>query len=272
MFYEVFTPAAALKPYIESYVVFEDDGIFKATELTIVPSGNPEIAIHYGDAVDSYLNQKGEVKTGYLYGPHNKPGYFKSLGKIKCLCINFKPSGFSRIIGIPQLEMRNSAIELDLIFGLEGTNLIEQVCTSKSPVEMVETVNLFFKNVFLRSRDKTKCIAEPLNYIQRTSGTIKIKNICKELNINIKTLERDFKRKLGLTPKEYASIVRINSAYRLAANNKKPDIQGIISRCGYYDQAHFINEVKHYTNLTPQKLFSASSKHVIHVNRLYTWS
>ncbi len=71
---------------MDSYLIFEDDGVLKDITLTIVPSGVSEIAIHFGDSVNSYIRSPGEVKSGYICGPHNKQGCFTAFGQIKCLC------------------------------------------------------------------------------------------------------------------------------------------------------------------------------------------
>ncbi len=270
MIYKIFKPAPRLRPFVESYTLFEDDGVMKNVELAVVPSGTPEITIHFGDGVESYLNYPGTVRTGYLYGPHTRPGFFKSTGSIKCLCINFKPLGLNKIMGMPQIETRNCTVDLELLFGRQGKNLIERVCLSQSHVKTVELVNHFLTKQVSGRKIKIRNITGPLRYIKKTNGTAKIRDICRDLKINIKTLERIFKKLLGLTPKEYANIIRLNHAYDFSVNYPDMKIQDIISHCGYYDQAHLVNDVRRYTRLTPQKLFLNSTSHVIYVNRLYT--
>ena len=62
MVYEEYKPSEIIAPYVAKYFIFENDGLFKNREVTIVPGKTPEISIHYGDPVESFLNYPGEVK------------------------------------------------------------------------------------------------------------------------------------------------------------------------------------------------------------------
>ncbi len=270
MILEVFRPAEELAPFIELYLVFEDEGTLANLPLNIVPNGLPEIAVHYGDHCESHLNRPGEVEGGYLYGPHTGPGYFMARGRIKCLCVLFKPFGAYRIFGIPQVEMRNYAINLDALCGAEGGDFIERVNLASSPGQRAVIADWFFIGQLRKSKERPPVVEDALDLILRSRGSIKIRDLCSRLDINIKTLERGFKHALGLTPKEFASIIRVNDAYRLMKSNPRGDIQEVVFKCGYYDQAHLINDFRSFTRLTPDLLRKDPDSHVIYLNRLYT--
>ena len=113
-------------------------------------------------------------------------------------------------------------------------------------------------------------IDRALRMILYCKGGVKIRKLCSHLDINIKTLERQFKSALGLTPKEFSSIIRINHVYRLMNQDQKRQVGDIVFECGYYDQAHFINEFRHYTCCTPDMILKEPDDHVIYLNRMYT--
>ena len=67
---------------------------------------------------------------------------------------------------------------------------------------------------------------------------------------------------MGISPKELARVIRFNRAFN-AINSAEPvDVQEIIYDCGYYDQAHFINEFKRFTSLTPTSFLYKKEKSV----------
>jgi AraC-like DNA-binding protein len=69
-----------------------------------------------------------------------------------------------------------------------------------------------------------------------------------------KTLSRLFQEVIGISPKEYVQIKRINQSLALFATSKDIKSQDLADQLGYYDSAHFINEFKKYTGKTPKNL------------------
>jgi AraC-like DNA-binding protein len=72
-----------------------------------------------------------------------------------------------------------------------------------------------------------------------------------------KTLTRLFHEVIGISPKEYVQIKRINQSLALFASTKDIKSQDLADQLGYYDSAHFINEFKKYTGKTPKSLKSS---------------
>ncbi|MEL7424865.1 MAG: AraC family transcriptional regulator [Bacteroidota bacterium] len=68
------------------------------------------------------------------------------------------------------------------------------------------------------------------------------------------TLERYFKKDTGLTPKRYQSLQRYKAAVQEIYLTKNTDWQYYVNKYGYFDQSHFIKEIKRYTTFTPSQL------------------
>ncbi len=90
---------------------------------------------------------------------------------------------------------------------------------------------------------------------------LKLLLMLKELDTNstsvqssYKTITRLFQEVIGISPKEYVQIKRINQSLALFATTKDIRSQDLADQLGYYDSAHFINEFKKYTGKTPKSL------------------
>ncbi len=75
----------------------------------------------------------------------------------------------------------------------------------------------------------------------------------KELSENVywssRQINRYFNQQFGFPLKEFLKIVRCKSSYNdISKGNLFP-------QKGYFDQAHFIKDVKKYTGTTPRKLY-----------------
>jgi transcriptional regulator GlxA family with amidase domain len=68
-------------------------------------------------------------------------------------------------------------------------------------------------------------------------------------------LERNFKKLIGLSPKEYSSIIRFQHALSLIKDSKQDlSLLDIAFECGYYDHSHLSLEIKRNTGLLPSSL------------------
>lgn len=87
--------------------------------------------------------------------------------------------------------------------------------------------------------------------------------ICPDFNINTireatnysySTIERHFKRETGLTPKKFQTLKRFKSAITEICSTQNNDWMHYVTDYNYYDQAHFIKEIKKFSNATPNQL------------------
>lgn len=231
-----------------------------------VPSGTPEIAIHFGHEVHSHLNRQGELNQAYVFGPHNNPGVFQASGAIGFFGIRFKPAGITTALGIPQQEFRNSAVNLEDITETRGRELADRICSAKSPEDMAKAADTYFSSLANRRDNNDLYTDSALNRIIVSHGSRKIRTISDEIGINIKTLERKFQQYIGYKPKEFSNVVRFNHAYQLLKNGADP--LDIVSRCGYFDQSHFTNEINKYTGVAPRGI-TADQNRSFFLNRVY---
>lgn len=67
---------------------------------------------------------------------------------------------------------------------------------------------------------------------------VQVKGLCRELNVNIRTLNRHFKAALGCGPKEAIQRHRLNAARNMLLRTSLP-LSEIAVRSGYADQSHF---------------------------------
>ncbi len=62
-----------------------------------------------------------------------------------------------------------------------------------------------------------------------------------------------FKRQVGIAPKAYLRIIRFQKAINEIEERKEVNWSIISQDCGFYDQAHFINDFKFFSGFTPEE-------------------
>ena len=80
-----------------------------------------------------------------------------------------------------------------------------------------------------------------------------VTNIAKKFGYNERHLYRLFKTNYGVAPKVLLNILRLHLCLTLILE-KNMKLIDIANLCGFYDQSHFIREIKKYTGISPLKI------------------
>ncbi|WP_322752369.1 helix-turn-helix domain-containing protein [Frankia sp. Cas3] len=64
-------------------------------------------------------------------------------------------------------------------------------------------------------------------------------------------LNRRFMSRIGLAPKRFSRVRRFQRLLRAAGGRDDPDWARLAVDCGFYDQAHLINDFRDLSGLTP---------------------
>jgi AraC-like DNA-binding protein len=62
-----------------------------------------------------------------------------------------------------------------------------------------------------------------------------------------------FDRTVGLKPKSYQRVRRLRRVFHLVHESPRPTWTSIAHRCGYFDQAHLINDFRLLTGISPRE-------------------
>jgi AraC-like DNA-binding protein len=68
-------------------------------------------------------------------------------------------------------------------------------------------------------------------------------------------LERRFLARVGVTPRSWATLRRFERAVALAAATPDAPLTNVALDAGYYDQSHFIRDVRRRAGQRPTTLF-----------------
>lgn len=72
-------------------------------------------------------------------------------------------------------------------------------------------------------------------------------------------LEQRFKEEIGISPKLFHRIIRVNKTIHKMIQSTKPHLTSICYQMGYFDQSHFIYDFKKFTGLTPSKFLQLTN-------------
>ena len=248
-----YMPCESLKPFVE--VFWEGSFNLNATSplyMQMIPTGCLELIIHLNDLhCDLENNSKWSQSPDYMImGLYTKPYEIRFKNHVKVFAIRFKPEGIYNIFGVPASLLMDRYEDMSAVLGAGFIDFSHRLKEEISVISMIQrTENYLLKNL-LNNKIDMNYLNLAANLIRNTKG-IKIKDLSSQLCIGKRQLEREFKEKVGIGPKHYLRIIRVNEVLRLLNENQVFDLTSVAYHCGYFDQSHFINDFKRITGQKP---------------------
>jgi len=244
-----FMPHVFLRKYISHYTLTYSSSSIKdasddsSDELTIIPDGSGCIIFEFdgrevNDICWGPTSKFVKVKQGGL--KHNEIMFF----------IEFLPGGLHALTGIHQKELKDVQCHFYDIDSKLSKLLRDAVESSRSIDELIFKVDSILIGAIEDSRN-IKNILSVIDKIRHTGGTIPIKKIAESEYISERQLNRVFEQIIGLNPKMFSRLVRINKAIKTCKGYALSNSTYIAYESGFFDQSHLIREFNEFCGTTP---------------------
>ncbi len=208
----------------------------------------------------NHANQKKELLPHSTFiGPQLSRVDLTMGYKMLVIIVMFKPGGMYRLLGIPMHELLDEPFGTELLFGREIETIIEQLNETLDFEEMLRIVHDFL----CKKASKLKQVLpleNALDHLINSDNPIRVDQLASEACVSVRQLERQFKERIGMPPKEYTRLVRFSKAWVLKEKNNDISWVKIAHECHYADQMHLIRDFKEFAGVTPTLLASAMEK------------
>ena len=268
---EIAEPSELFEPFIQYYKYIEVDltGIYK-----IVPIPYVELYFNFTQlrlfSPDYYdlgfprvhlagLHLYDQSAYSNMFGTERKGGF----------CVVFRPRGFYNLFRIKSSDCSKYCITGDSVFKREIYHLWERLNQCSEITSMKELFENYFSGLAQGHYSGPDLLDHIVGRMDKTNGMIRVLQLCEIYNITPRSLERHFMEEIGIPAKELLQIFRINRAIRMLAEEPDANLAGLSYLSGYFDQSHFIRDIKKITGSSPGQLQGTeASKEKVH-NRLF---
>jgi AraC-like DNA-binding protein len=246
MIIEYQKPSEELAPFVDHLweKKVDESGIIPYDIETIFPEDQTVLTYSFGkEYFRSHANTDNfkVIKGIQLEGLHQLPNFYKHQPGIHIFGVKFRAGGLFAFI--------NSAVNTTNNLSLNANNLfigLPDLNATLNFNERCSQIEYYLSNQIIDKRAKKyRKLWLMLNQLGSDTSFH---------NNSYKTITRLFQEVIGISPKEYVQIKRINQSLALFASTKDIKSQDLATQLGYYDSAHFINEFKKYTGKTPKGL------------------
>lgn len=264
-----YKPSEWLNPYVELFWTGEFN-INSVDHLSqkVVPYGYVELIIHLSDDHCELLQGTDHAPSPdyTLIGMFTKPYAVHFKKHVKVFGIRFKPEGIYHTFGIPASEFHQNFVDMESFAGIHFRDFCSAIRKSNSASQMISAAEKYFIKKINSSRLNLSYLNLAAELIRKRNGNILINELAGKVYISTRQLEREFKQKLGISPKGYMRIARLNDVNRKIISGRRIDLTEISFSTGYSDQAHFIRDFKHFTGASPKVFINKREEYIVNPN------
>lgn len=239
-----------LREYIHHISLTEFDAPHREY-VTVIPDAMTELVIVRQGAYERLVqNQEITVNKSHVIGIKSKPGQVKSNPVLKTVSVRFKPGAIGFFTQVPACEFKDNILDPYLLFGHSFTTLENQILECEDETNIFSFIENFFIQRYVPG-EKSEITKKRIGKAYQSPHQCQIQNLSQS-GESYKSLEREFKHTIGLSPKNLLRILQFNYAtYCLSNVQNGENLTEIAYKCGYFDQAHFIKTFKFFAGTTP---------------------
>jgi len=258
MDYFITKPSNFLSQYVKHYWSLQHCNSIKSEHIQrIVPSGLFELIFYFKDKPES-LDDKKQVSDPILITGQLKNFYdLKISGDLELFSIDFHPHGLSMFLDLPMKEIFNHSIPLRFVLHDTVNQLEDELSSADSHEERVKITENFLISRLRKNEKKYHYdkIRNLINLINKEKGLVDINTLVADTFLSRKQFERVFAEIIGTSPKQFLKVVRFQNAIYEKTQNPDLNLTELAYKCGYFDQAHMINDFKTLSGYTPLQYF-----------------
>jgi len=262
MKYFTIEPSASIKPYVRCFWVLEHEmGPDEQSYIyRSIADGCAEMVFHYQSTFNEIVTS-GQAHN-WQSGIHFQSDHYRRFETKQSFGIfgaYIYPFAVPYFFKVPSEETSNEMLGLDTFLGkLEGKELEEKIMLAYDNQKRTEILTAFFEaklNNRLLLHDN---IIASIKHVIHSKQPGPVKQLADKFNLSLRQFDRKFKEYAGFSPKTYLRLVRLHNATQQYGTNKP--LTQIALECGYYDQSHFIHDVKTFTGYHPSFYFSGNAE------------
>lgn len=264
-----YNPSSRLGAYVELFWF----GRFNLNETPllsqrVIPNGYIELIIHLTESHCELLQGRDyQSSPDYtLIGLFLEPYDVHFREKVRVFGIRFKPERISHVFGLPASEIHAAFADMASFAGRNFREYTSRIRDADSVDEMIRLSEKYLLGNVNRSKMTLYYLNRAAEIIRRKKGLISMEELADKAYISIRQLEREFRQKIGISPKNYMRIARLNEVNRIIGKGRRLPLTDVSYACGYSDQAHFIRDFKHFTGESPKNFIRERGRYIVNPN------
>ncbi|MCE9580355.1 MAG: helix-turn-helix domain-containing protein [Deltaproteobacteria bacterium] len=251
----VIAPSARLAPFVARFVIVESEVL--ATRV-LVPEPGLALGVRYRGG--SWLvdgDRSTAVPDAAVTGVRTIARTMRTAAGSGVVVAQFRATGAAACFAPPLHALFGATVALDaLVPGATARRVLAEVGAARDHAGRVAALEAFLI-AQLRPAPPDPIAAAAVRAIDAHRGAIRIAALARALGISQDPLEKRFRRAIGASPKQVASLVRVRHA--LALQRAGASWARAAHEAGYCDQSHLVRELRAVVGVAPGEFVGATA-------------
>lgn len=254
MKYQTFQPQPDLSALVKFYWTLEVPFDPNNPKQKIIPDGCIEMTFNLKDGIKRYTSETDFIihPSSMIMGQRTKSYYIEPTGDVDSFAICFYPYGFANFAGTSLDRLVDIETPIKDLFGvLPSKELTQQIFEAPNTQKRIEIIEAFLLTRLHQHTTIENMVKTTVDTLLATHGSSPINKLLKNDLSKRRQLERNFKKQIGISPKQLGKVLRLQAALKMLLN-EKGSLTNIAYESEYFDQAHFIKDFKEFIGITPK--------------------
>jgi len=253
MTYIRYIPSPPLNAYIDD--LYYLDGPASYPRQKVLPVASSNLMINLGEPFQVYApDQAGPFMTcsdSWWVGIWNTYHSVDWPQSVQFFGVHFKPTGTYPFLQFPLSEMNSQVVALDALWEHGASELRERLHAAPT----VQAGFALLEQALLARLSEAPPSLDLVQYavtkISQSHGALSIRELSDQIAISQNHLGTQFKRLVGIPPKEVARFYRFAHVLGLMDSAQSIDLTRIAYQSQFYDQSHFNRDFAAFTGYSP---------------------
>jgi AraC-like DNA-binding protein len=235
----------ALQPYVARCWQLEADvGAVSSPGRWALPDGHSEWWFVFGDPV-----RRGDEVVGpgaHVFGVARRAALSQATGRLALVGVVFRPGCAAAALAVDACSLDERGQPLSRFWGHDAGRLWQQLARASS---FARRRQLLERALWVRLAPLDREVGDAIVALM-AEPTSPVRMLAADAAA-VRRLERKFRDRVGLRPKQLARVFRLQQALRCWAAGEAAGWADLAAAAGYADQAHFIREFTAFVGMSP---------------------
>lgn len=253
------SPHPRLAPVIKSYWTLRGVGPPGGVER-VVPDGSAELVLHLGESfhrIDGARGRERQSRTLFV-GQMTEHVLLEPGEAVDVIGVRFQPGGAGAFVRDPMPELADEIQDFAEVESLTDSSLLERVGELDHTGDRLAALERELLDRIDPTVGVDPVVAHVADRLAESGGNGSLDVLAAECGIGARQLQRRFRAGVGIGPKLFARITRVQRAISMLDGRVQGRFAELAACCGYFDQAHLIRDFKQLAGITPGRFLAES--------------
>lgn len=202
------------------------------------------------------LEPNATFQKAWVSGVHQNYISISAHPNSEMFVIQFKAYGALPFLHRPLHELAERVVPAAELAGAALETFREELHAAPESSDKFAVADAWLERNYDAELAPPKSIVATVDLLQSQPAS-KLNDVVEQFPGSQKHLIDQFKKYVGLTPKQYQRVLRFNDVFQQMQKDQFLSWSDIAHRCGYSDQSHFIREFKHFSGFNPESFLKS---------------